>query len=358
MSFNYIPLLKLKQNEIQALRSLNKDSLEKITPFFDIPRNLEDNSIDIIEQKLKRGCSEILKWWPREKKFYIDTFDLPTTFDSNGKNYYYNILNTMAAADLLPVPVIAFNRDPSHNKSALQFSIERNIKIIAVRLDRQDISDYFTFEQDINSTLPPDNDMVLDLILDLGVIQSDKDLRYSVDICREFIKDLDNAAVLKYRLLAISSSSIKKDFALPNREGTLPRYEYHIHNQEYAVKITYSDYGIVTPEYADEAIAPQLISRVSTPKVIYTGDSFYLFYRGGSFETHPSGRSQFFEISQKIVSTTTYRGSSFSEGDKFIQQKSNRIGSPSSQGHWYKMLNNAHFEFIIENLRSFLVRSN
>ncbi|MBX3708755.1 MAG: hypothetical protein KIT56_05680 [Gammaproteobacteria bacterium] len=35
---HYIPIMNLKQGELKAIKKLTPNALEKITPFFDIPR--------------------------------------------------------------------------------------------------------------------------------------------------------------------------------------------------------------------------------------------------------------------------------------------------------------------------------
>lgn len=351
MSTKYIPFLKFKQNEIRALKDTLESSLDCITPFFDIPRDLQENSVDKIKKTLNSGLKELTKKWPNEKSFYMDCMDIPTLTLSDGSNIYYHILKHTLAENLRVIPVIAFNRDPSHNTAVETILNEYSLKNVAIRLDRQDISDPDDFLDNLSDIRLNFKEINVDLFLDIKIIKSEAEMNEQISEILNFKSQIDLKKDFEISKISTPSSSIKYTFSPPKKSKKIKRFEGIIFEtlKKPIDNMTYSDYGIVSPEYADSAIPANIMQRVSTPKVIYTEKFTYQTYRGGSFESHPRRKNQFHDIAREIVSSPEYRGSAYSSGDKFIHQKSLTDNNPSSQGQWYRMLNNAHFEYIISD---------
>ena len=100
----YTPFLKLKQNEIGALRELHGDVIEFIKPLFDLPRTSRKQSEKEIAKRIEMAfkCMEKLD---KENKleFYLDNFDLDDDIKIKGIDQYHFILAKFDRFSPIPV---------------------------------------------------------------------------------------------------------------------------------------------------------------------------------------------------------------------------------------------------------------
>jgi hypothetical protein len=116
--------------------------------------------------------------------------------------------------------------------------------------------------------------------------------------------------------------------------------------------ILLGDYCVVSPEYSDIDLQPELMSGVSTPKAFYPYDDHVYIVRGRRFRTH--GYQQYFAIADSIVGQAFYRHAGYSYGDGYIHDRSHlavsrpaKGGSPST---WIRSLTAAHITFIVNSI--------
>ena len=350
MNKHYFACLKLKSNEIDAIKDLDLNLLENVTPLFDIPRNLKDtNNIDSAYKYITNGIKKLDKWWDKGKQLILDCYDLPTLLDQNNLNIYSDLLNTFLLSGYKVVPVLALNRDKSHNNSVINLAKTNFFETVALRLDHDDIDDFSLCKKEIESLI---NSLPLSkfiIILDIRLIKDNSELKKSMSACMDFLDDLSSHPTIKNYNTAITSSSIKSYIAKPNTTPQIPRYESNIYTHLISKhpELNYGDYGIIGPDYSDEVIPDYLMPDVSTPKLIYTEEKLFHIFKGGSFKRSDRHYNQFHDLALKVVNLNCYRNQSYSKGDAFIDQKSITDNQPSSQGHWYKHLNNAHMTYIL-----------
>lgn len=348
---NYIPFLKLKQNEIYALYDLRKEAHDKLTPFFDIPRPQEINN-QSVKSAVDTGIKHLNNKWNIEKEFYIDIQDIPTQFSCDNQNTYQYTLDQLN--DFNYIPVTGINRHADHNKIVLSSLSNSLCNSSCIRLTKDDIEEFTFIEDELVDLYKSLSIKPIDLVLDMRFISDLEIKKRLLSSLQNFIPELlEN---LRFRRIILTGSSISSDFnhhSSTNTDSITERFEWTLYNEilnSSDMKITYGDYGIVSPDYTDANIPVELIQNVATPKLIYTSEDFFHMFRGGNFRTHKRKRNQYFDLAKKIVSLFEYRTSAYSIGDKFIYDKSLELGNPSSQGNWYRMLNNSHITFICKEL--------
>ena len=79
-------------------------------------------------------------------------------------------------------------------------------------------------------------------------------------------------------------------------------------------KLVYGDYSVISPEYSDIDISPELFPSIITPRIIYTSIDELVATRGASIKQH--GNKQYFALAQKVTSEKIYKGKKFSYGDR------------------------------------------
>lgn len=352
----YIPFLKFKTNEIQSLTQLNPLVRSQIAPLFDVPRTNSTMDERDVKKRLRiasNGMQNSRKTTP-DYRFFLDNYDIDDSIDLSGIPQYRSILSEFSGYPISPV--LAFDRHTDHNPAALDF-VKTNNSDIAIRLQHTDIESYTLTKLRLNSVWPavqlsqPKN---IILLIDLRVIGDTADSQFKIEsFLNSFKRDFQVSAIV------VSGSIIPANIATligTNEEKHVSREEYvlwqSLHAKPDFSNVLYGDYCVVSPEYSDLDIAPELLSSISTPKVFYPhGSSFYIV-RGRAFKSH--GHQQYFNISDSIVNSTFYRGMNYSVGDAYIYDRSHlppsRPDKAGSPGSWVKSSTTAHITFIVNTI--------
>ncbi|TGM10269.1 beta protein [Leptospira selangorensis] len=348
----YSPFLKLKLNEILAIRDLDEGVYKELMPVFDVPKPYNLNESEVMKS-IETGKKHLIRYWNREKLFFLDSYDITDSIRINGMHVYKHVLNEFG--DFNFIPILGINRHPDHLSAVVEHLKKSSITSVAIRLTTDDFSDFSLIQSELSELIQKLGQIKLLLILDSRLINSEGAKK---DIVRDILNFLPKVlSQFSFEGIIISGSSINAnvgEHSDTNSEVSIERFEWQIFEDVKSaipsLKIIYGDYGIVSPNYSDADIELEFIQNVATPKVFYTDRNLIYLYRGGAFKTHRRGRKQYFDIAKRVVSQSFYRGSNYSSGDRFIFEKSLEQGSPSGQGNWYRMLNNSHISFICKEL--------
>jgi hypothetical protein len=352
----YIPFLKLKKNEVSALTELTDATLSHVTPLFDIPRIKDMTGADFID-RIRIGLKALTSKWNPQKGFYIDVFDIPPDLKPAGQNIYSYTLAKFNAYKV--IPVVGLDRDEDHISSVIAFLRKKAGKLkIAIRLLPTDFANFDAVRMEINDLLGESIRLSksVDLLLDARTL-SDKNVKEMAVNAAIFANKF--AKSYGCRRIVMAGSSIPSSLlgiVRTNSEKTFPRLEKELW-ATFKLKckvddsvISFGDYSLVSPEYSDIDISPQIFPNVATPKIIYTCDQEYYAVRGAAFKTHPLGYRQYFALAKKIVSQPIFRGRTFSAGDKYIYERGSGKGTSGSPGSWIKTTVNSHVTFIIQDI--------
>lgn len=327
----YIPFLKAKSNEINAISSLSDASRGSICPFFDFPKKAGGYNIQQFREFVTKTARSLQKHLTGFEEFYVDNYDIDANLRVNGSYNYTFILNSLS--DLPIIPVVAIDRSEDHLDAVL--TLKRSGKIesdcIAFRITQEDFEDFSTVSEDIHDILSAalDEFETVDLIFDCRLcrnlnasILGQAILNFSVDFC----------ALYPTRRVIITGSSIPasiSDVLNVNRELILDRTEVsifrfvkplHLHHQN----LLFGDYSTVSPNYSDSDLPPEMLQNVMTAKFVYSFLDKHYFIRGAGLKTN--GRSQYFQLAQTLCGKTFFRGENFSRGDEYFARKSRAEG--------------------------------
>lgn len=354
----YMPFLKFKQNEIQAVFGLKADIHPFTLPLFDIPKDKKQVSETDVISRVAKGLKQLDRHAQNipELKFFIDNYDLDDSVTIKGNPQYRYILNQFSNHNV--VPVMAFDRVPDHNVAALEFCRD-NIDRAGIRLQFEDFQSYALVRAKLGKTLAD--------LISVGVKTT-----YLIFDCR-LISDQNRAEELKeaiekfytkcvvdfdFSYHVVTGSVIPANITLlmgtkSNRmvsrlEDTI--WQGLVANPKTS-SIVYGDYGVVSPEFSEADIPVELMPKFSAPKVFYTTKGEFYAERGGQFSGHPRGYGQYFDIADNIVGKLYYRGDKYSDGDKYIFERSRlspklpaKGGAPAS---WIKATLSAHITYVV-----------
>jgi len=349
----YIPFLKLKPNEIMALKELETTSKQQLTPFFDFPYKKKRT-----EDEFKKTANDMILKINRYLKdvpyFYLDNFDVDSNLTIDGGNNYIYLLN--ACDGLFVVPVISIDRSSEHMQSVCNAKDNRHLisDRVALRFVEEDFNNFNVVADEIEELLADtfSKFTCIDLIIDCRIC-SDQNIDSLVSKITAFIKDFNSTYPISKAIVTGSSISASiGDILKTNNEVELPRVELYIFDKVSTqigddFNLVLGDYGIVSPDYSDLSIDPRLILSVTTSKFFYTFDRSHYVIRGGSLKKHKRGYGQYNDAAEIIVAKPFFRGSDYSFGDNFIEEKSRSIGSNVTPSTILKPTINSHVAYML-----------
>jgi len=352
----YVPFLKLKTNELRALRDLDNEIQNSIRPFFDVVY-FDEMTTESLKEKLQSIKKDFKKTFTDEL-FYIDNFDHNIASIQD----YGLILEEFKNFNV--IPVVGLDRSIEHIEATKEYLNNLNndmIKRVAIRLSFDDIQSFTILEYDLEDYLNSILKIVdeIDIVVDLRVITENRiDL-----IAKKMIKFLHDIkkSNFKYSNLIVTGSSLDsltgKNIKTEEQKD-IDRNEcilWHKISQKLntnEVNLIFGDYTTIPPNYSDNDLSIQIISNVMTPKIYYTYEKKYFAIRGASFKSHSRGWKQYCDLAKEITNDGCYRGKSYSAGDAYIYERANstpktKCGNASS---WIRATVNLHITFVTNQL--------
>lgn len=332
----YVPILKYKKGEQDALLNLAENIKDTIIPLIEIP-------ISALNSTKKKS----IDYFWKDRKFFF-YFTPEWYYDDITGNY--DIDNALKNDDFksmcenrMGIPVV----DLSYlNITSAQKWRQFSDNGIGIRVRN---NEYAIIESNLN---PLFNSGYLDrqntyLILDLQYCSAD-DLFAKTSVLKAAFSDLDCAR--DYRSIIISSVSFPKQ--LPPMESNkiyrFQRIETEIYtlaqklSNRFGFKYTYSDYG---PTDIEDV---QFIVGMSPNfKIKYTTFENYVYIKGLSIKRGGLDIDKVQDICKILVDSSEFSGENYSWGDNKIYQLSqNALKSPGNLTNWVSYAMNHHITFI------------
>lgn len=351
---NYIPFLKSKSNEIIALSELESEVLNQITPFFDYPRRNDEED----EEKFEKTVGKLLRCFKRHlsslSEMYFDCYDLNDDLYITGKHVYHYLLEELQ--ELPIIPVVSIDRSKDHQEAVLHLKSSGNIisNCVAFRVTSEDFQSYEAVSDDIQEEL---SDVLnafefVDLIFDCRVCVNSDINKISSDICKFSQKFSSDFNVRRFVVTGSSIPASVADVLESNSEKYVERQELNIYSSvcENSGEHDFilGDYTIISPNYSEFEVPANQMQNRTTAKLIYSFDNQHYFIRGGSLRT--KGLAQYFDLAATLCGKDFFRTRTYSEGDKYFEEKSQKIGSNCMPGTIVKPSVNAHVTYVVREL--------
>lgn len=355
---SYLPILKGKTGEFDALR-VNGDFVpESVTP--------------LVEAQLKEGQRGIAgtrqiadHFWRAlgpKRPFYLDFPRLAGDETIVVKGQPVSVIayvfaecrSPKGAMQAMPVAVTVMH--PVRVRAMADAASIDN-RGACLRLKRDEFIG--ASKQDLSTTI---NDVVtslglsvrdIDLMLDLGLITESDATSSSVAQSVRRLPHLDD-----WRNLIVAGSVFPPTLSQfpTNRISTLPRDEWLIWIELTQMSKSdlprlpiYSDYGIQSPEAPvdlDE-VDPRLIRSLMRVSIRYTSEDNYLIARGGKASL---GKEQYVELCKKLMQHSDFKGAGFSDGDQCIVDVANGSRSAGDQRMWRMVGASHHIRLVCNQL--------
>lgn len=340
MSVIYVPILKWKKGEQNALKFLRDEQKELITPLIEIVDAISPSSI--VENFNKSF----------EYPVFLDTFHVEKTEISILKR----ILDEFNTYERKVNPVLYSD------------NLRNNFKIISTYTDRVAIripvpepiegTSYITVINEIKRIKIDYPDIKIDLILDLGIVD-EKSASISHHATREL---LENHLLLEkfYDRIIIAVTSFPKDLQSVPSGGSKEFIRLDnslflkvLNNPELtSIKnlLLYSDYGVT--KFSNTEIDFSKLGNAILPKARYTTPKTYWVLKGKKDTKTKVMVKNYKHLANEIYKSPKYYGEDFSYADKDIKERALGLNKKGQGGNkeWVTIAANHHVSVVIEEL--------
>ena len=344
----YLPILKSKTGEFNALSKLEEKVKNFVVPLLEVTPMEWDHSTKAkprtMEEHLNIFCKKVLKSWPRNDTF-IDT-NLINDKDVNGKScteYIYDILH---ANNVKPIPVINMSSSSQHITAIGIIDLMYSLSDIGFRVSIENITSP-TFEEDISTIMntigysPANSHLILDL--------KDSDFSNFNDFSEGIVDVLEGFPNFQnWKSFTICGGSFPSTGKIKGPVELVPRNEWNLYKKIMQILsqktfnrlINYGDYSMVSPKYIE--FDPTKMS--TSANIRYTHNDIWVVVKGKALKKAIDWQ-QYFTQAKNIVESKYYMGENYSFGDLHLKKCSKR-----NPNIWNTVGNNHHFTKVVMDL--------
>lgn len=346
---NYVPSLRWRMGEYQALSRLDDEAKDRVVPFIVIP----EIEFDFEQWQAKKTLQEHVSPFPKRYKekwgkrpAWVDVHPkvIAQKMDDGSLPISF-VFNEIRKFDHSAVPVTSLDVDATINAAVA--------KIVAT--DNKGVGIRARVEHVMKDTFAASLDKLLkdvgveakeaDLIIDLG---SPSFTPYT-DFADGLTNALKEVDLGKFRSFVLLGCAYPQIVRLEKPGGEIDRHDWLFYC-EFVDRLAkgarvpnYGDYTIVNPEFT-----PLDMRKIkSGGKLVYTDGNSWLVRKGGAFRDNPAqmhGHCSF------VVSSGKFRGAAFSVGDDYIEKCAKKSVGASNQPFWKQVAINHHIMHVLEDL--------
>jgi hypothetical protein len=325
---HYIPILRWKAAEKEALEKLDTLKRKHITPLIELimpqpknlrddeerlktPKELLDESIESFKKKLPKIPEEILKCWGTSPCF-IDPSLIHITLRAES---LIQISAIGSKLNISLIPVINLNSDVETQAGVISLG-NKNDSGLCLRLFRSDIFNQSSLENKINNLLSTHklSEKNVDLLLDFQITD---------ELCIK-IFELVIPNISKWRTFSVASGAFPQDltqFSKPDLYR-IPRNDWkcwlsQMKSNKLKRNPSFADYTIQHPIYKEP-----LPGANPSASIRYALNDQWIIMRGEGLRGGKSkGFAQYPANAKLLVQQAEFFGADFSFGDAYIANK-------------------------------------
>jgi Beta protein len=360
LNFNqnhYVPIVKWRQGEYQALMNLANDRKDKVTPLLEIPQEKwdfdeEKPSVSLDHHMSKFGKRLYAKW--RDRYCFVDSGLIEGAEKmADGTHHLVHIFELARNEGAKPIPVTGLSRHRAY-QAATRTIIQTDERGVCIRLTPSDFSDKLPLALSTLISQLGVNVRQVHLLVDT----SDTDSSNADALAESWKQKLNQIPTPKeWATLTIAGSSFPQQLpsTIYRPHNLAPRNEWQAYQaiREHCLHMlgripSFGDYACTTPHAAK--LDPRLID--PTAKIKYTTPSGWFITVGKKVKEH--GRNQYHMLCADLVAhkPLVYCGRKYSHGDQFIDDCANG-GTTGSPGSWPAAASNHHITMVTLDLANF-----
>lgn len=351
---HYVPCLRWKQGEYQAVLRLSDQTRQALTPLIEVPeigfdfeRKVQSRTI---ENHLAPFAKRVRQKWGAHPCF-VDLLHLSqNTSMGDGRHPARFVFDDLRALGCVAVPVTGLSRDAAYQK------IVKDV----VRRDGNGLCLRILLPEAVRSNLKTELDSCLqtlgvsvpqcDLVLDLGAPNFDPISGFS-KLVQAIIQK--TPYLMQWRTFTVMGTSFPPTMAEVDQGASIiPRSEWLLYKMLVPQLLnaglrlpTFGDYGISHPSLLE--VDMRLVK--PSASIRYAIDDGWLIIKGPN--VRDNGFGQYQGLCRTIVSSPLYAGAGFSSGDQYISECA-RGGSTGNLTTWRTVGTSHHLEKVVRDVSS------
>lgn len=339
----YVPIVKGKPNSMFGVARACFSTDVPVKPLVEIlPPS--DRASRTVDEHVYRFCELTRKNFPLGEVF-VDFHGLLEQRTSDGRSAVLTGYSLLRAGGRQVTPVYGFGRDDELWQSLRAVQREMGHGF-CFRISRDDLESYSAdevwqnvIERSLELELAP---QMTDLLFDLREL-APGELHKLRDLVTDFIAT--GTGVAKYRSLIVAGSSALSDVTPVDQDGELAIFRSELLlwsdlAQDLAWPITYSDYGVVHPDFMDGGSSENM-----NAKIRYTVGDRIVYFRGHGLHKPVKDYEQYHALSDRVRRDARYLERAFSYGDAVIDDCARRRIKPGAPGKWVGVDMNHHVAY-------------
>jgi hypothetical protein len=355
---HYVPLLKAKKGEIDALSRVGRVEREGLTPLIELgPIEIDPKTgskTKSLDETLEGLAAKFVKAWGPLDICFVDLPEFePGARLEDGQHPVARFFDDAKAADLAAIPVAGLDRDAAHLDAVAAAKSWRGTGL-AIRIRRREIQAPLTLDAELRrltENLGVEFGQV-DLLLDFGEIRKSEKARIAAeaDTAIRAVPVID-----AWRSLTVCSGAFPETVSpdvKPGETGVIERRDWGLwtaltRSSQLPRLPAFGDYGVASPNWL-QGFDPEIMAPAA--KIVYARDQDWLVIRGRSLKKH--GYDQYRVLADRVVKSDSFAGSEHCWGDEYISKC--RIGSvgTGNLATWVAVATNHHLEAVTRQLAS------
>lgn len=351
---HYVPILRWKEAERNALATLYEKDSRCLTPFFEIvPENIvkkgklgkQDTMLDL-EVATNRVIEQLVKCWG-QRPFFIDLLWLATdTLKQKTGNFLEMLSQCANIYNLCFIPVTGLSRGDLY-QSSVQKVLRLHQQGACLRLNLADLKNP-ELTKDINNTLralrlSPD---MIDILVDFRILDQNT---YTFKTLCSRVPQIES-----WRNFIVASGAFPEDLSRcpKNDQSKLERSDWiywknQVKADEKLARIpNFSDYTIQHAKYIKKGKGWHFSASIR-----YTYDDYWLIMRGeDAIKKDGPGFDQWPANAILLCDSPEYCSESFSAGDRYIKEMSMQRKETGNPATWLEAGINHHMTFAVRQI--------
>ncbi|QDQ87721.1 hypothetical protein FMZ60_09045 [Alcaligenaceae bacterium SJ-26] len=344
----FIPILRWKRGEQNALSSLNHTQKSATTPLISI-NNLNysppDNSNfdGLFDNRIIQDAERLSNIWSRNRVL-VDLNDISPYATCENNEHPISLFFRNLSRDVDARPVLRATSDQFFAEAVADLGIPPVFRITPEDFSDHNIEDDLSWLLEICSFEPRE----CAVIIDLGYVQS---VNRSVLTAVGALSSLP--FLNSWGSITLASGSFPENLSnYPVGPHLINRIEWDIWqavSSTLRIRLGYGDYATIHPNPAEEGLDPRTMN--PSASVRYTYDNSWLLLRGeGTRNRNGRGFAQFQDHAINLVRMPQYRGENFSFGDQKIARIARGEESQGNLETWVTIGINHHIAEIVDRL--------
>ena len=347
----YVPVLRWRMGEYQALFRTADSVKDRIVPFITIP----EIEYDFEERRPKKSVQEHVhpfadrykkKWGERPAWVGVHKSIVDKPMD-DARNIFTYVFDALHGFKANAIPVIPLDAETTTILAVAEIA-KMDCQGVAVSIRLEDLMK--PNPRDLIETLASALDVSIsdvDLLIDLGAPNFEPYEAFAHALIAA-MRQLDD--LVAFRNFVLIGTAIPETFKnIAKGADEIQRHDWMFYRSLTTTlpkdvrRPNFGDCTIVHPNFT--AIDMRKIK--SAGRVIYTTPNSWLVQKGGAFRDNPE---QMHGLCASIIGSGEFKGASYSSGDDYIDKCAARNAGPSTQTKWKEIAINHHIKHVVDDL--------